>query len=136
MLSTHFPGQANLGGFHSIDALLGIREEMRNSYVCQDPRGRVLPENTRVHDPGAGPGKYHRHTYRLCFLNISNVLIHTPGSQKFIYTITLLMITQLENVCINILKRKINMIALLNNTKWMLNCLKCSLSETGLDNFI
>lgn len=56
MLSTHFPGQANLGGFHSIDALLGIREEMRNSYVCQDPRGRVLPENTRVHDPGAGPG--------------------------------------------------------------------------------
>lgn len=46
------------------------------------------------------------------------------------------MITQLENVCSNILKRKINMIALLNNTKLMLKCLKCSLSETDLDNFI
>lgn len=68
MLSTHFPGQANLGGFHSIDALLGIREEMRNSYVCQDPRGRVLPENARVHNPEAGPGKYLSHTKYLSAL--------------------------------------------------------------------
>lgn len=46
------------------------------------------------------------------------------------------MIKQLENVCSNILKRKINMIALLNNTKWMLKCLKSPLSETDLDNII
>ena len=57
MLPTHFHGQANLGGFHSIDALLGIRETMRGHFGGPDSRVRDLAENVRCHNSQSGTGK-------------------------------------------------------------------------------
>ena len=57
MLPTHFHGQPNLGGFHSIDALLGIRETMRGHFEGSDSRVRDLAQNVRCHNPQSGVGK-------------------------------------------------------------------------------
>jgi hypothetical protein len=59
MLPTQFPGQGNLAGFHSIDALLGIREEMRENYMCPDSGFRNLPENARLQGTAVSGGKYY-----------------------------------------------------------------------------
>ncbi|XP_061165681.1 retinal homeobox protein Rx1-like [Saccostrea echinata] len=57
MLPTHFPGQANLAGFHSIDALLGIREEMRENYnVCSNSGTKHLQGNARVQPSSSDTG--------------------------------------------------------------------------------